>query len=254
MLYLSLILIISGIFFILYTLISRTRKEPAVQVSEFSRGTGGRVMPGPHSLRSVEERPAEWDNAVASDLDLNYGLKEEDVVAEDEIIFTDYSEINRAKFFPDTGAAKEEKPDMAFVDIDRDVDTYVDTIVRKDEDALADDSIPGISWGALYEDSSNLIDYNMHDSIIDSTLKGYEKIKRLGEGTIEILENGINFKTGNRFFRFDFHRMADFKKGSNFLMLSMKGSNVSRLFLFKEGSPVNAKFDQVYKHFKVHAD
>lgn len=258
MLYLSLILIFSGIFFILYTLISRTRKEQVVPVSEFLTGAALRDMPDTHPIPGADRTPAAGTaaggNPAVHDRDMKpdyvSALKDGKLHVEDEIIFTDYSDINRPKPYPRTLPGKEEKPDMEFEDNDR----FVDTIDNEDETQTADDHAPEILRAVLYEDSSNLIDYDMHDSIIDSSLKGYEKIKRLGEGYLEILENGINFKTGSRFFRFDFHMLADIKKGNNFLMLSMKGSDIFRLFLFKEGGPLISKLEQVYKRLKIRTD
>ncbi|MDY6967392.1 MAG: hypothetical protein SVR08_01875 [Spirochaetota bacterium] len=85
----------------------------------------------------------------------------------------------------------------------------------------------------LYEDSSNLIDYNEKNIIIDTEKSQYKNINRIGKGKVSIKGNGINFNIDKKFFHFDFHRIEDIKNGENYKALFLKGSDIVRLFIFE---------------------
>ena len=121
------------------------------------------------------------------------------------------------------------------------------TAEEQNSNKISGDDVSIISDVLLYEDSSDIIDYENNNSIIDPGLSEYKKIKRIGEGTIELLKDGINFRTGKKLFRFDYHRVNDVKKGNNYFVLQMKGSNINRIFVFKNNTSLNSKLNQFYQ-------
>jgi len=130
-------------------------------------------------------------------------------------------------------------------DLSENVEKQTGNSDAKYKDEKISDSFPVV----LYEDSSNIIDYNKSESVIDTTLGKYKNIKRIGAGNVEILEDGINFRAGKKLFRFDYNRIADIKSGSNFFVLMIKGSDISRLFLYKKNSILGTKLKQVYNKY-----
>ncbi|MFH0977230.1 MAG: hypothetical protein V1874_15730 [Spirochaetota bacterium] len=210
MLYLSLILIVSGIFFIIFTVASITKKE--TDKSDTDKETN-RTKPPFFSKERIlrSEKTSEEAAPITNNKneDKNTSLEQHKIINQDNPFGEERSEA-----------------EIPFSDEAMSYDTPV----------------------VLYEDSSSIINYNNNDSIIDSTLEEYKKIKRIGPGNIEILNDGINFRAGKKLYRFDFRRIANIKSGNNFIVLFIKGSNVLRLFLFKKDAALLVKLKQLFKN------
>jgi hypothetical protein len=233
MLYLSIFLAASGIIFIIITLIKSVEKEPG------STGTDGK-------------------NILYNDLDfIPPSLIDEDI--QGHYLKEDISNHEKSdqKIITENFDFKSRQSNTGF--------SLSDSMISGDDDFLKDlnDAIPVINDdqvkilpiqkeldkipvipdnytepinAVLYEDASNLIDYKNIISNIDTTFDSYKKIKRIGEGKIEICDFGINFKTGKNQFRFDSHRISEIWSGSNYFALSVKGSDKIKLFLITEKS------------------
>jgi hypothetical protein len=221
MLYLSLILIAAGLFFIFYTLLIKSKQENGTSYSK-------KV-----SCPVSSEKAADKISKSGSD-------------------YKGKNRSGRMNIFKNSAS----KPDILDQDASRD-DLFEDAGKGTDnevydiEDKFEDEKLSESSPVVMYEDASNIIDYNNNDSIIDSTLKEYKKIKRVGAGNLEFSEDGIYFRTGKKLFRFDFRRIADIKSGNNFIVLMMKGNNVLKLFLFKKNTLLSEKLKQVYYKYSA---
>jgi hypothetical protein len=221
MLYLSLILIAAGLFFIFYTLLIKSKQENG---TSYSKKVSGPVSP----------------------------KKTADTISISELVEKGKDRSGRINISRKSAS----KPDILDQDVSRD-DLFDDTGKGADnevydiEDKFEDEKMSESSPVVMYEDASNIIDYNNNDSIIDSTLKEYKKIKRVGAGNLEFSEDGIYFRTGTKLFRFDFRRITDIKSGNNFIVLMMKGNSVLKLFLFKKNTLLSEKLKQVYNKYSA---
>ncbi|MDY6935645.1 MAG: hypothetical protein SVZ03_15665 [Spirochaetota bacterium] len=140
---------------------------------------------------------------------------------------------------------EDEDVGAAFIKSQESID---DTKIESLEEEASDDFIEDGSQAYLYEDTSNVLDYENNISIIDPTLNEYSKLRRIGKGRIEIKGDGINFFIDKKFFRFDFHQIEDIKSGDSFIALFIKGSEVVRLFLFEEGMTFKHELEQSIKN------
>jgi hypothetical protein len=229
MLYISLILIAAGIFFIIYTLLIKTKKQAELSGLKKSSRQAASVLyneqPGKDGDKSSEK--------IESDKSINNQKKlSEDIVVDKEVACELIQAENKAD------SAEPESFDIAPKES---ANTSGYDIPEK--------KLPGIFSAALYEDSSEIIDYDNNDSAIDLTFNEYKKIRRICAGDIEIAKDGINFRAGKKIFRFDFHQVANMKTGSNYIALFLKKSNTSRLFLFNMNFNFGAAAKQAYNNY-----
>jgi hypothetical protein len=89
----------------------------------------------------------------------------------------------------------------------------------------------------LYEDSSEIVDYEQNTNVIDPTMGQYKRLKRVGKGVVQVVKDGINFQIGKSMFRFDFYKIEKAKVGDNFIALFLRGGSTVRLLIFDENSP-----------------
>ncbi|TAL35576.1 MAG: hypothetical protein EPN93_09905 [Spirochaetes bacterium] len=89
----------------------------------------------------------------------------------------------------------------------------------------------------LYEDSSEIVDYEQNTNVIDPTMGQYKRLKRVGKGLVQVVKDGINFQIGKSMFRFDFYKIEKAKVGDNFIALFLRGGSTVRLLIFDENSP-----------------
>ena len=223
MLYLSLILIATGLFFIFYTLLIKTKKETCDHPAMVKPSGNNAYFADKKQKSKVAERVSVGlDNESGKSFSGNNKYREET---------------------PANVSAREVKVESRGKLVDNEL-SYI-----KDESIV--EEISGSTPVVMFEDSSNIIDYNNNDSIIDSSLKEYKKIRRVGEGNLEISEGGINFRTENKLYRFEFRLVAEIKSGSNYFLLSMRGSNVLKLFLFNKNSLLGERLNQVYNKYSA---
>ena len=167
MLYISLILIASGIIFILYTLITSTRKQSVKYDS----------LTAPETQKNTaEDKPYSNVKPVDEMHDIDTGRDDKKIVKDQTGNEMDYVSGEEKKENEFKGAAVINDDNLADKQYDK-------KIIGENGSIISDVS--------LYEDSSNIIDYESNDSIIDPGLSEYIKIKRIGEGTIELLKDGI---------------------------------------------------------------
>jgi len=102
----------------------------------------------------------------------------------------------------------------------------------------------------LYEDESGIIDYSSGTSVIDPTLEKYQQIKRIGSGRFSVAQQGINYHIEKKFFRFDFHRIQDLRFGDNYIALNIRGSSPVRLFLFQDGEGFIRDVDELFSKYR----
>ncbi|OHD68377.1 MAG: hypothetical protein A2W19_14255 [Spirochaetes bacterium RBG_16_49_21] len=101
----------------------------------------------------------------------------------------------------------------------------------------------------LYDDGSHVMDYGTEPGGIDPTLEGYRHIKRIGSGEFSVEKGGINFFTGRKLYRYDFHRIRDIKTGGRHLALFLQGSDAVKLFIFDADGGGIATASAAYREY-----
>ena len=223
MLYLSLILIATGLFFIFYTLLIKAKKETGQSHPDKRSGYNAHVAD-----KKLRSRDAERVSVASGN---EQGKS--------------FSGINRHQHQHAASSAVFVQGD-AIESKRKSADNEVSHI---EEEESVFEELSGDTPVVMFEDSSNIIDYNNNDSIIDSSLKEYRKIRRVGEGNLEISEGGVNFRAGKKLFRFEFRRIAEIKSGSNYFVLMMSGNDALKLFLFNKNSFLGERLKQVYNKY-----
>jgi hypothetical protein len=118
------------------------------------------------------------------------------------------------------------------------------------EEAVIDS--PPVHTAYLYEDSSQIIDYEQDTNVIDPTMGQYKRLKRIGKGTVQVIKDGISFVVGKNLFRFDFYKVDKAKIGENFVALFLKGGSTVRLLIFDQNSPAWAEVKKgIESHFSA---
>lgn len=87
----------------------------------------------------------------------------------------------------------------------------------------------------LFEDSSGAVEYRGAPSEIDETLEKYNKIKRIGEGSLSAEKNGISFHIDKKLYRFDYHRISELNTGGDYIAVRIGDQPQIKLFIFREG-------------------
>lgn len=215
MFYLSLILILSGILFFIYSLFFESKGHKKIRnfnndIKEETKKAAdnsnlyfhGREKGNEKDLRTISRRK----NDIKND--------NQDFIDEEKQNFDNlddipvHDEIHNREISQDDGSLAEE----------------VNVLTAAPPLAI------------LFDDSSNVIDYIKESGIIDSTLEKYKKIKRIGRGKFILEKDGINFHIGRKLYRFDFHRIKDISAGNNFVALFSKGGDSIKMFLFEKKS------------------
>ncbi len=114
-------------------------------------------------------------------------------------------------------------------ELDADLNDKYSDDARKIADVPRGGGEPGKA--VLYEDASGLVDYENGESSIDPSLEAYNKLKRLGSGEVEIAAESLIIRIGKAVHRFDFYKVQDYRIGDNYIALYLKGSRAVRLFL-----------------------
>lgn len=259
-LYLSLILIVTGIFLIVYSLLS------SKAVSETHRY---RYIPlFKRKPKYRDSKRQEKPKAVKPDFEHSFGDYRDSSIVESEVkVFDDENSLFHAGQEDVEEMGVSERVPVSEVDSleriieDREVHGAEESRVvdkgvlleEREEDYeeldLDYELRPESFQATLYEDSSNIIDYERSENRIDPTLKEYRNIKRMGKGDIELAKDGINFYIGKKFFRFDYYRIRDLKIGERFIALFLKGSDVVRVFVFERDSGIQSDVKRSYQDY-----
>lgn len=212
MLYISLIFISLGVFFIIYSIFTESNEKINLSGTDKTDSIEGR---NEYSEGTAEIYGRGLTNFSDGSSDVESKGHESDL--------SDTGEPDELEEIVFNSDGKEVKSDT-----------------RKDEEN---------NYAVLYEDSSGIFDYDTSTSIIDSTVNDYKMIKRIGKGKIEISKGGVNFVINKKFYRFDFHRVEDIKHGSNYIALLLKNSDIVRLFLFENDTTLGPRLKQRYRDF-----
>jgi hypothetical protein len=102
----------------------------------------------------------------------------------------------------------------------------------------------------MFDDRSNIIDYESGGSMIDSTFTKYKSIKRIGKGQLETDSDGLNFFLDEKLYRFDFYKVYDIWSGSNFVALPLKGSSTVKLFLIENPEGFPERVEENFKEYE----
>ncbi len=102
----------------------------------------------------------------------------------------------------------------------------------------------------MFDDRSNIIDYESGVGAIDSTLSKYKSIKRIGKGIIESDYDGVNFYLDEKLYRFDFHKVYDIWSGSNYIALPLKGNSTVKLFIIENSAGFPGKVEANFKEYE----
>ena len=101
----------------------------------------------------------------------------------------------------------------------------------------------------FFEDGSQIIDYSRQAGTIDPSCKEYRKIKRIGQGTLVIEKDGLNFYMGRKFFHFDFQRVSDLRTGENYIAALVEGVNTVKLFIIESNRDALSSVAGLYREF-----
>ncbi len=261
-LYLSLILIMTGIFLIIYSLLGSRETVPETHRYRYiplfkkrSKNKKSKSIRESKSLRSDFKQPSVGYRDSVVNEDQAKVFDEEGYFSHNE-----QEGVEETSRVPEAGLASEVD---SLEKIIEDKEEYGDEELRVDErsdipeehevayeELDLDYELRGNSYHAtLYEDSSNIIDYDKSENKIDPTLKEYRNIKRVGQGDIELVKEGINFYVGKKFFRFDYYRIRDLKIGEKFIAVFLKGSDVVRVFIFDRISGIQSDIKLSYQDY-----
>lgn len=224
MIYCAILLVLTGLFILLLSVFAEAGK--AEKFSGSASGYG-------HDLSGKAGRRADPESLEiplpdAPVVDFSYG-KEED-------IFIDFSDDSSV---PSKKDLLKKESDMAMSGGgESDYNTAASGLSGGDSDAagmvagVAPDSVSAV----LFDDKSNMIDYDAGGAVLDPSLSAYKSIKRIGAGTLKAEKDGLSFYTGGSLHRFDFHKIFDVWSGSNFVALPLKGSSTVKLFIIENGA------------------
>jgi hypothetical protein len=122
-----------------------------------------------------------------------------------------------------------EEGDLAGVDEDVSKERSVDDN-ELSADKTSDEQVYDI---VLYEDPERISVENTIDNITIKT-EDVSRFSRVGEGTIQVLKDGINIRIGKRLYHFDFNKIDLVFAGKSHFVLTIKGSDVARVVMFEK--------------------
>jgi hypothetical protein len=238
MIYFAVLLILTGLLILLLSIFTES-------------GTGIRTI---KSVRTVKDTPR-----VKSDPeDIEIPLPDDPEIMND--MSYEIDDFNDEDLFVDFTADEAEPAKRDLVD---DEFSGSFSVHGKDKvDFREDESFYGRSSGRggaysgnggvnaiLFDDRSNMIDYDSGSAVIDASIEGYKNIKRIGSGSLAVEKDGISFYLGDSLHRFDFHRVFDVWSGDNFIALPLKGGGTVKLFLMEKGSGLPEKVEKYFQEY-----
>ncbi len=124
-----------------------------------------------------------------------------------------------------------------------------EVIEKRDVTSGSRDNDVSVS-AVMYDDRSNIIDYESGTGVIDPTFSKYKSIKRVGKGKIESDYDGLNFYIDEKLYRFDFHKVYDIWSGSNYIALPLKGNSTVKLFIIENSNGFTDKVEANFKEYE----
>lgn len=236
MIYLAVLLVLTGLLIVLVALFSESGRARSAATADFKGSSisgvniSGRIEPEdidiviPGMMQKPVPRPEEEDIFINLDEGAGYIPEEK---AESRLNKWELAEPFQDDIIPDSGPL-EEMSDSVFTGLE-------------EEPVKAEESAPAVKadsqvYAVLFDDKSNLIDYNSGGSSIETSISTYNNIKRIGRGKVQVDDDGLSFYMDDKFFRFDFHKVYDVWSGPGFIALPLKGGSSVKLFII-EGAP-----------------
>lgn len=251
MFYLALFLIASGVFLVVYSFLSS--KGSGQSSSSGYMTPSERPQPVPESYRNFERKEPgtarsemlrgmeEQMHQVAVDRPTDPHPPTGIVSDELEQVLADENGQNFSR------DSKTVDPDIS-VEARLNAEQVGDVSSEQDVKKVQGDLSGTDCYAVLFEDTSDIIDYETNENTIDPTLNAYKNIKRIGRGRLETAKEGINFYIEKKFFRYDYHRVHDLKYGDNYVALSLKGSSAVKLFLYDD-ERVKTNINKSYQEY-----
>jgi hypothetical protein len=226
MLYLSLILVATGLYLVVSSIFSRQGARSGIHF-------GDRYIPNDDFQAGLNAYPATGRRERSGDTD-GSGAARTGVVrasASDEsaetVALEDFRGEDEAPA-DDISAGKQGILD----ELDASFNDTISSDVPEPGDGPRESRSPGNA--VLYEDASGLVDYEGGESTIDPSLEAYRDLRRVGSGGVEIASEGLIVRIGKAVHRFDFYKVRDYRIGDNYIALYLKGSRAVRLFLMDD--------------------
>lgn len=244
MIYLAILLILTGLLIILVTLFLETRKVHSRidDISQYHARGEHREAAG-DSVYDPEDIEIDLPDPEYPDYNFSGGASADSSMPhiDDEIFIS----------FDDTDDYPEESESFDFdgnVEADDGPFTEVfDAEEHRHSEENAGFNNPGEAVSAvMFDDHSGIIDYDSGDGIIDSTFKGYRNIKRVGLGELHLDSDGLNFYLDGRLYRFDFHRLSHLWTGKNYMAIPIKGGDSVKLFILDGGESLIKNAEAYY--------
>ena len=148
--------------------------------------------------------------------------------------------------------------DMPDIDIDFDTmptnETMIDTtitigssnpkseVISIDEQSYQKDGIFDV---VMYVDSSGTI------GDIESGMRSgnWSSLTRIGTGTLQYKQQGINISINNKLYRYDFYRINNLKVHDNYMLFTLKGKQGVNCLLLNNESDILSIIENEYKQF-----
>lgn len=231
MVYLAILLILTGLLIILVTLFLETRK-----VNERIDNLSGNKIPDKIFPQPEEEPSPDFESP-----DFDFPAYDDDVFeiddnlhnSEDDIFISFNDSEGSVSILLDKNIDNKSEDNNYFDD-----SPFPDQERREDGNGVIQESKTGKEPAevVMFEDNSGVIDYDSGVGIIDPGFSGYKKIKRVGIGELILDRDGLNFYVEDRLYRFDFHRISRIFTGENYFAFPVKDGGAVRLFIFEKGN------------------
>lgn len=260
MIYLAVLLVLTGLLIILVALFSESGRAHSAETSDFTEpysygyDTGGRLNPEdidiiiPERAKKPEPyspatRPDEEDIFISFDKEKD--LRKEDTYRpegkqEERLDEWGLTEPEQDEIIPDTGPL-EEISDSVFSELDEEM-----TVSDEPRSVYAADSRV---YAVLFDDKSNLIDYDSGVTSIEPSVSALKSIKRIGRGKVQVDDDGLSFYMDDKFYRFDFHKVYDVWSGPGFVALPLKGGSSVKLFMIEGAADFPDKVEVYYQEY-----
>jgi len=260
MIYLAVLLVLTGLLIVLVALFSESGRTHFAKTVNFRESSApgfekpGRVEPEDIDIILPERRkhPVSTSPLQHSDEeDIFLGFDRENSFSkENKVTRTE----KRGKSLDEWGLSESEQDDI--IPDSGPLDEVSDSVFSELEDEL---SIPDRSrtvaaadspvYAVLFDDKSNLIDYDSGVTIIEPSVSALKSIKRVGKGKVQVDEDGVSFYMDDKFYRFDFHKVYDVWSGAGFIALPLKGGSSVKLFMIDNAPDFPGKVEVYYQEY-----
>ncbi|MFW5770261.1 MAG: hypothetical protein ACOCX9_02390 [Spirochaetota bacterium] len=203
MLYASMALVVSGVVLLLYSLFFEN------EITR-SRPPSDRYVPPMDEVKSTGHDADSYAGAISREL-------------EDE--FDDFTMIDHEDLLGDE--------DLLSVDLDEAEDIHVEND-DKSADTVTEHPVNNV---ILYEDPERISVEGVGQET-DINVEDVSRFTRVGDGTIELFQDGINLHAGKRLYRFDFNKIDRVYVGKNYIVLTLKSVDAARVILFRDSNGV----------------